>query len=104
MTFDGHVLTHLPQSLTPPPRSHGDEEEEDLNKVFDVQCFPQIFGPAAFSPPDKYRVYDEQDFEGETLKLKNEVLRFFIWVLSSLGACRVFQEVLVVLEDVLKAL
>ncbi|XP_035025551.1 anion exchange protein 2a isoform X1 [Hippoglossus stenolepis] len=53
----------LSASLSPPPRCHGDEEEEDLNKVFEVQCFPQIFGPAAFSPPDKYRVYDEQDFE-----------------------------------------
>ncbi|CAB1453174.1 unnamed protein product [Pleuronectes platessa] len=53
----------LSASLSPPPRGPGDEEEEDLNKVFDVQCFPQIFGSAAFSPPDKYRVYDEQDFE-----------------------------------------
>ncbi|XP_060940440.1 anion exchange protein 2a [Limanda limanda] len=50
-------------SLSPAPRYHGDEEEEDLNKVFDVEGFPQIFGSAAFSPPDKHRVYDEQDFE-----------------------------------------
>ncbi|XP_069367475.1 anion exchange protein 2a isoform X2 [Paralichthys olivaceus] len=53
----------LSASLSPPPHCHGDEEEEDLNKAFDVQCFPQIFGPAAVSPPDKHRVYDEQDFE-----------------------------------------
>ncbi|KAM6920656.1 anion exchange protein 2a [Lycodopsis pacificus] len=47
----------------PPPRGHIDEEEEDLNKVFDVQGFQQILGPAARSPPEKSRVYDEQDFE-----------------------------------------
>uniref|UniRef100_A0AAQ6IR54 Anion exchange protein n=1 Tax=Anabas testudineus TaxID=64144 RepID=A0AAQ6IR54_ANATE len=57
-----HLL--LLQSLSPcPPRSHGDEEEEDLNKVFDVQGFQQILHPAARSPPEKRRVYNEQDFE-----------------------------------------
>ncbi|XP_026220136.1 anion exchange protein 2-like [Anabas testudineus] len=54
----------LSASLSPcPPRSHGDEEEEDLNKVFDVQGFQQILHPAARSPPEKRRVYNEQDFE-----------------------------------------
>ncbi|XP_034411096.1 anion exchange protein 2a [Cyclopterus lumpus] len=52
-----------PLSPLPPPHSHIDEEEEDLNKVFDVQGFQQILGPAARSPPEKSRVYDEQDFE-----------------------------------------
>ncbi|XP_054483160.1 anion exchange protein 2a [Anoplopoma fimbria] len=50
-------------SPRPPPRGHIDEEEEDLNKVFDVQGFQQILGPAARSPPEQRRVYDEQDFE-----------------------------------------
>ncbi|XP_039672250.1 anion exchange protein 2-like, partial [Perca fluviatilis] len=40
-----------------------EEEEEDLNKAFDVQGFQQILRPAARSPPEKLRVYDEQDFE-----------------------------------------
>uniref|UniRef100_A0A8D3E230 Anion exchange protein n=1 Tax=Scophthalmus maximus TaxID=52904 RepID=A0A8D3E230_SCOMX len=53
------VASHSP----PPPRCHGDEEEEDLNKTFDVQCFQQILHPAACSPPENFRVYDEQDFE-----------------------------------------
>ncbi|XP_056247417.1 anion exchange protein 2a isoform X1 [Seriola aureovittata] len=54
----------LSASLSPlPPRCHGDEEEEDLNKAFDVQCFQQILCPAARSPPEKHRVYDERDFE-----------------------------------------
>lgn len=53
------------QSLSPhPPRSHDDEDDEDLNKVFDVPGFQQILQPAARSPPEKRRVYDEQDFEG----------------------------------------
>uniref|UniRef100_A0A8D3EG64 Anion exchange protein n=1 Tax=Scophthalmus maximus TaxID=52904 RepID=A0A8D3EG64_SCOMX len=56
------VITPLLQS-PPPPRCHGDEEEEDLNKTFDVQCFQQILHPAACSPPENFRVYDEQDFE-----------------------------------------
>ncbi|CAK6981775.1 anion exchange protein 2a [Scomber scombrus] len=49
----------------PPPRCHSDEdeEEEDLNKAFDVPCFQQILRPAACSPPEKLRVYNEQDFE-----------------------------------------
>uniref|UniRef100_A0A8C4GIZ6 Anion exchange protein n=1 Tax=Dicentrarchus labrax TaxID=13489 RepID=A0A8C4GIZ6_DICLA len=54
------------QSLSlsaPPPRCHSDEEEEDLNKAFDVQGFQQILCPAARSPPEKHRVCDEQDFE-----------------------------------------
>ncbi|XP_028987262.3 anion exchange protein 2a [Betta splendens] len=46
-----------------PPHSHSDEEELDLNKAFEVQCFQQILHPAASSPPEKRRVYDEQDFE-----------------------------------------
>ncbi|XP_045907135.1 anion exchange protein 2a isoform X2 [Micropterus dolomieu] len=47
----------------PPPCCQSDEEEEDLNKVFDVQGFQQILCPAARSPPEKHRVYVEQDFE-----------------------------------------
>uniref|UniRef100_A0A7N8Y913 Anion exchange protein n=1 Tax=Mastacembelus armatus TaxID=205130 RepID=A0A7N8Y913_9TELE len=39
------------------------DEEEDLNKAFDVQRFQQILHPAAPSPPEKHRVYNEQDFE-----------------------------------------
>lgn len=51
----------------PPPHCHADEEEEeDLNKAFDVQDFQQILCPAARSPPEKHRVYDEQDIEGKT--------------------------------------
>ncbi|XP_068998368.1 anion exchange protein 2a isoform X1 [Embiotoca jacksoni] len=54
----------LSASLPPlPPRCDSDEEEEDLNKAFDVQCFQQILHPAARSPPEKHRVYDEQDIE-----------------------------------------
>ncbi|XP_067330180.1 anion exchange protein 2a isoform X1 [Channa argus] len=54
----------LSSSLSPcPPHSHGDEEEEDLNKAFDVQCLRHILHPAARSPPEKRRVYNEQDFE-----------------------------------------
>lgn len=47
---------------------HGvrDEEEEDLNKAFEVQGFHHILSPPAHCPPDSHRVYDEQDFEGET--------------------------------------
>uniref|UniRef100_A0AAX7UEV9 Anion exchange protein n=1 Tax=Astatotilapia calliptera TaxID=8154 RepID=A0AAX7UEV9_ASTCA len=52
------------QSPPPPPHCHADEEEEeDLNKAFDVQDFQQILCPAARSPPEKHRVYDEQDIE-----------------------------------------
>ncbi|XP_056266483.1 anion exchange protein 2-like isoform X2 [Pseudoliparis swirei] len=47
----------------PPPRSRADEEEEDLNQVFGVQGLQQVLGPAARGPPEKRRVYDEQDFE-----------------------------------------
>lgn len=59
---------HL-QSLSPLPflRRHSDDEEEeevDLNKVFDIQGFQQILCPSACSPPEKNRVYNEQDFEG----------------------------------------
>lgn len=55
------------QTLSPcPPRCHEDEEELDLNKAFDVQCFQQILHPGASSPPENRRVYDEQDFEGQT--------------------------------------
>ncbi|XP_070830062.1 anion exchange protein 2-like [Chaetodon trifascialis] len=50
-------------SLSPPPRCHSDDEEEDLNKAFDVQGFQQILCPAVCNPPEKHRVYDEQDFE-----------------------------------------
>ncbi|XP_063317510.1 anion exchange protein 2a [Pelmatolapia mariae] len=51
-------------SPPPPPHCHADEEEEeDLNKAFDVQDFQQILCPAARSPPEKHRVYDEQDIE-----------------------------------------
>uniref|UniRef100_A0A7N8X626 Anion exchange protein n=1 Tax=Mastacembelus armatus TaxID=205130 RepID=A0A7N8X626_9TELE len=55
----------LLQSLSVPTASccHGNEEEEDLNKAFDVQRFQQILHPAAPSPPEKHRVYNEQDFE-----------------------------------------
>ncbi|KAG7525720.1 anion exchange protein 2-like [Solea senegalensis] len=51
--------------LAPPPalRCRGDEEEEDLNKAFDVACFQQILTPAAFSCQETQRVYDEHDFE-----------------------------------------
>ncbi|XP_029930677.1 anion exchange protein 2a [Myripristis murdjan] len=42
---------------------HSDEEEEDLNKALGVECFQQILRPAARSPPEKHRVYNEQDFE-----------------------------------------
>uniref|UniRef100_A0A4W6CGE4 Anion exchange protein n=1 Tax=Lates calcarifer TaxID=8187 RepID=A0A4W6CGE4_LATCA len=63
-------MSHHPNSLDPgeslslpPPRCRGDEEEEDLNKAFDVQGFQQILRPAARSPPETHRVYDEQDFE-----------------------------------------
>ncbi|XP_074543941.1 anion exchange protein 2a [Halichoeres trimaculatus] len=45
------------------PRCHSDEEEEDLNKAFDVQGFQEILSPAARSPPQKHRVCDEQDYE-----------------------------------------
>ncbi|XP_030606890.1 anion exchange protein 2a [Archocentrus centrarchus] len=50
-------------SPTPPPRCYADEEEEDLNKAFDVQDFQQLLRPAVRSPPEKHRVYDEQDIE-----------------------------------------
>uniref|UniRef100_A0AAQ5XCI2 Anion exchange protein n=1 Tax=Amphiprion ocellaris TaxID=80972 RepID=A0AAQ5XCI2_AMPOC len=40
-----------------------DEEDEDLNKAFDVPGFQQILHPAARSPPEKHRVLDEQDIE-----------------------------------------
>uniref|UniRef100_A0AAQ5XYL2 Anion exchange protein n=1 Tax=Amphiprion ocellaris TaxID=80972 RepID=A0AAQ5XYL2_AMPOC len=40
-----------------------DEEDEDLNKAFDVPGFQQILYPAARSPPEKHRVLDEQDIE-----------------------------------------
>uniref|UniRef100_A0A7N8XC64 Anion exchange protein n=1 Tax=Mastacembelus armatus TaxID=205130 RepID=A0A7N8XC64_9TELE len=55
----------LSASLSVPTASccHGNEEEEDLNKAFDVQRFQQILHPAAPSPPEKHRVYNEQDFE-----------------------------------------
>ncbi|XP_068424174.1 anion exchange protein 2a isoform X1 [Clinocottus analis] len=52
-----------PLSPLPLPSGHTDEEEEDLNKVFEVQGFQQILGPAVCSPQGKSRVYDEQDFE-----------------------------------------
>ena len=57
----------LLQSVSaPPPLCHSDEEEEeDLNKAFDVQGFQQILCPQTRSPPEKHRVYDEQDYEGE---------------------------------------
>ncbi|XP_059200872.1 anion exchange protein 2a [Centropristis striata] len=45
------------------PQCHSDEEDEDLNKAFDLQGFQQILCPAARSPPEKRRVFDEQDFE-----------------------------------------
>lgn len=47
--------------------AHGvrDDDEEDLNKAFEVQGFHQILNPPANCPPDSHRVYDEQDFEGE---------------------------------------
>lgn len=34
-----------------------------MNKAFDVPCFQQILCPAARSPPEKHRVYDERDIE-----------------------------------------
>nr|XP_040028183.1 anion exchange protein 2a isoform X1 [Gasterosteus aculeatus aculeatus] len=60
--------TGLSASLSPLPflRRHSDDEEEeevDLNKVFDIQGFQQILCPSACSPPEKNRVYNEQDFE-----------------------------------------
>lgn len=47
--------------------AHGvrDDEEEDLNKAFEVQGFHQILSPPTNCPPDSHRVYDEQDVEGE---------------------------------------
>lgn len=62
LIFSPTVLQSVSTSL------QRDEEEEDLNKAFDVQGFQQILCPPAHSPPDKHRIYDEQDFEGETLK------------------------------------
>ncbi|GAA6232795.1 anion exchange protein 2-like isoform X1 [Lates japonicus] len=59
----GEALSLSASQSLPPPRCHGDEEEEDLNKAFDVQGFQQILRPAARSPPETHRVYDEQDFE-----------------------------------------
>uniref|UniRef100_A0A669C824 Anion exchange protein n=1 Tax=Oreochromis niloticus TaxID=8128 RepID=A0A669C824_ORENI len=62
-TFNSPVCVFYLQS-PPPPHCHADEEEEeDLNKAFDVQDFQQILCPAARSPPEKHRVYDEQDIE-----------------------------------------
>lgn len=49
---------------TPAHGLRGDDDE-DLNKAFEVQGFHQILNPPANCPPDSYRVYDEQDFEGE---------------------------------------
>ncbi|XP_008299971.1 anion exchange protein 2a, partial [Stegastes partitus] len=46
-----------------PPRCLRDEEDEDLNKAFDVPGFQQILSPAARNPPEKHRVLDEQDIE-----------------------------------------
>lgn len=66
-TFNSPVSVFYLQSPPPPPHCHADEEEEeDLNKAFDVQDFQQILCPAARSPPEKHRVYDEQDIEGKT--------------------------------------
>ncbi|KAM4552445.1 anion exchange protein 2a isoform 1-T3 [Odontesthes bonariensis] len=53
----------LSQSTAPPPPRRHSEEDEDLNKAFDIQGFQQILHPAAHSPPGKHRVYDEQDIE-----------------------------------------
>ncbi|XP_071399403.1 anion exchange protein 2-like, partial [Centroberyx affinis] len=57
------LAVSAPVTPPPPPRCHSDEEEEDLNKALGVQCFQQILLPAARSPPEKHRVYNEQDFE-----------------------------------------
>uniref|UniRef100_A0A8C4E4I1 Anion exchange protein n=1 Tax=Dicentrarchus labrax TaxID=13489 RepID=A0A8C4E4I1_DICLA len=59
----GDAISLSASLSAPPPRCHSDEEEEDLNKAFDVQGFQQILCPAARSPPEKHRVCDEQDFE-----------------------------------------
>ncbi|KAL3989201.1 hypothetical protein ACER0C_013519 [Sarotherodon galilaeus] len=60
----GDTLSQSASPPPPPPHCHADEEEEeDLNKAFDVQDFQQILCPAARSPPEKHRVYDEQDIE-----------------------------------------
>ncbi|XP_034721456.1 anion exchange protein 2-like [Etheostoma cragini] len=67
-----HASLCPPESVGPSPPPPGrpgpseeeeEEEEEDLNRAFDVQGFQQILRPAARSPPEKLRVYDEQDFE-----------------------------------------
>ncbi|KAM8850142.1 anion exchange protein 2a isoform 2-T4 [Spinachia spinachia] len=52
-------------SPLPPPRRHSakEEEEADLNEVFNLQGFQQAFRPSACSPPEKDKVYNEQDFE-----------------------------------------
>ncbi|KAM9321778.1 anion exchange protein 2a [Pholidichthys leucotaenia] len=50
-------------SPSSPPHCPGDQEDEDLNKAFDVLGFQQILHPAARSPPEKHRVCDEQDIE-----------------------------------------
>lgn len=62
-----HQLFLLQPLAPPPPRFHGDDEDEDLNKAFDVQHFQEILNPAARHAPEKRRVYDEQDFEGQNL-------------------------------------
>ncbi|XP_070701522.1 anion exchange protein 2a [Pempheris klunzingeri] len=60
----GAVLSVCAVSSPPlPPRCHSDDEEEDLNEALGLQGFQQILCPAARSPPEKRRVYDEQDFE-----------------------------------------
>uniref|UniRef100_A0AAQ5ZDQ9 Anion exchange protein n=1 Tax=Amphiprion ocellaris TaxID=80972 RepID=A0AAQ5ZDQ9_AMPOC len=53
----------FPNQVQSAPCCLSDEEDEDLNKAFDVPGFQQILHPAARSPPEKHRVLDEQDIE-----------------------------------------
>ncbi|XP_075878267.1 anion exchange protein 2a [Nelusetta ayraudi] len=62
-----HQQSSLGPGHTTPVHGVRDEEEEDLNKAFEVQGFQHILSPPAHCPPDSHRVYDEQDFEDHRL-------------------------------------
>uniref|UniRef100_A0AAQ5Z409 Anion exchange protein n=1 Tax=Amphiprion ocellaris TaxID=80972 RepID=A0AAQ5Z409_AMPOC len=69
----------FPNQVQSAPCCLSDEEDEDLNKAFDVPGFQQILYPAARSPPEKHRVLDEQDIEGEMFPEKpSQFLRRFL--------------------------
>ncbi|KAL6103675.1 slc4a2 [Pungitius sinensis] len=63
--LDADISLSASMSPLPSPRRHSDEEQEeaDLNEVFDVQGFQQTLCPSARSAPEKDRIYNEQDFE-----------------------------------------